>query len=38
MGYTALDRSAGIVFPTLLIKVDQVAYESSAALLILYIR
>lgn len=38
MGYTALDRSAGIVLPTLLIKVDQVAYESSAALRILYIR
>ena len=38
MSYTALDRSAGIVFPTLLIKVDQMAHESGAALLILYIR
>ena len=37
IGYTALDRSTGIVLPTLLIKVDQVAYESSAALRILHI-
>ena len=37
MGYTALDRSTGIVLPTLLIKLDQVTYESSAALRIPHI-
>ena len=38
MGYTAFDRSTGIVLPTLLIKVDQVAYESGTAPLVLYVR
>ena len=31
MGYTALDRSSGVEFPTLLIKVYQMANETSGA-------